>query len=240
MYDSRVSWPEREQARELRAVAPLLANGVVIGPVTFVTTGQQTIGMTSAELLRRNETAGIEIGIGNAAIPIGNWSMGRYTGIGLVQLAVPIPPEAELEPLSISAACATPETRGAPAALVTFSNGKRILIPVHVDPVGGREVVAHLATPHDAVAADLVVDGAPLFAWFPADPALGRKSEVVILALGHPYRLQTFKPRVLPALVELCSLDDLGRALAYHSEERTDLPPAAGEIQSPPNEPVED
>jgi hypothetical protein len=228
-----VTWPERESARELRAVAPLIANGVVIGPVTFVTTGQQTIGLASADLLRRNEPAGLEIGIagGKTTIPMGNWSMGRYTGVGLVQLAVPLPKEAELEPLPIAAACATVEIRGAPAALVAFVGGRRTLIPVHVDPVGHHDVIARLASPEEAVAADVIVDGAPLFAWFPADPALGRKAEVVIVAIGHPYRTQMWKPRAQPALVDLCGLDDLGRALAYHSDERPDLPPAAGEFE---------
>ena len=228
-----MSWSERANARELRAVAPLVARGVVVGAVTFVTTGEQTIGIASADLLRRHDTAGLEIGVtedGETTIPMGSWSMGRYTGIGLVELAVPIPPDATLEPLSIAAACATIETRGSPAAVVAFVHGKRTLIPVHVDPVGGHDLITRLASPIEGVAADALVEGSPIFVWFPATPALGRGSEVVIVAIGHAYRAQTFKPRVLPVLVELCGLDDLGRALAYHSDERPDLPPAAGEF----------
>jgi hypothetical protein len=93
-----------------------------------------------------------------------------------------------------------------------------------------HEVIATLASPIDAAPADAIVDGAPLFAWFAAEPALGRKAETVVVALGQIYRQQAFKPRDQPAAVELVGLEDLGRALAWHSEEVRDLPPATGEF----------
>lgn len=228
-------WDQRASARELRAVAPLVVDGKVIGPVTFVTTGEQTIGIASVEVLRRHESAGIEIGVtpdASQLVPMGNWSMGRYTGIGLVQLAVPIPAGADLEPLPIGHAYATLDTRGAPSALVTFAGGKRVVVPVHVDGIGGRghESVAHLASPIDDPPPGAIVDGAPLFAWFAAEPALGREQETVVVGLGQLYRTQAFKPRDRPALVELIGLEDLGRALSWHSEERPDLAPATGEF----------
>lgn len=95
---------ERDAAIELRATAPLLAGGKPIGTITLVTAGSHTIGFTSAELCRRNEAAGLAVGTkldGSASIPL-KWSMGRYTGVGLVEPTAPIPADAEIAPLPIA------------------------------------------------------------------------------------------------------------------------------------------
>ena len=68
----------------------------------------------------------------------------------------------------------------------------------------------------------------------PADAVLGRKSEVLCVALASPYRAQTFRPRKLAALAELFGLDDLGRALPWQrpgEEDGNDLRQVAGEIR---------
>ncbi len=226
---------EREASKELSAVAPLLAGGKVIGSCTFVTSGTQVLGFTSAELLRVNEGAGFAIATRfdlSATVPIKAWALGRYTGIGLVELGAPLPTDHDVQPLPIAAVCASVDTRGAPAALVTFSSSGRVVIPVHVDAVAGMsDIITRLATPH--IVTDVAVDGAALFAWFPPDPVLGRTSEVVVVAVGHAYRAQILKPRDQPAVAELMGLDDLGRALKWSSDpsQRVELPPTAGEIE---------
>jgi hypothetical protein len=78
------------------------------------------------------------------------------------------------------------------------------------------------------------VEGSALFSWMPADPVLGRKSEVLVVALGITYRRKTFKPREQPALAELVGLDDLGRALPWAEkvvEGSNELGQVAGEIR---------
>lgn len=224
---------ERDAAIELRATAPLLAGGKPIGTITLVTAGSHTIGFTSAELCRRNEAAGLAVGTkldGSASIPL-KWSMGRYTGVGLVEPTAPIPADAEIAPLPIAAVCATIDTRGAPAALIAIHGGKRVVLPVYVDPVGGMDVIARLATPIDAPPADLSIEGCPLFAWFPPERVLGRAAATLVCAIGYHYRQQTFKPRDRPAIAELVGLEDLGRAMPRPTNTRDDPAQVAGELE---------
>ena len=71
-----------------------------------------------------------------------------------------------------------------------------------------------------------------MFAWFPPDPALGRKSEILALALAYAYRQQMYAPRGRPASAELVGLDDLARALPFSSpEQEPELGQVAGEIR---------
>jgi hypothetical protein len=63
---------------------------------------------------------------------------------------------------------------------------------------------------------------------------LGRQSEVIVVALGVPYRSKLYKPRELPALAELFGLEDLGRALPWQAtnpEGSNELGQIAGEIR---------
>jgi hypothetical protein len=228
-----VGQAEREASIELRGVAPLRAGHVTIGPVTLVSSGDQIIGFTSAELLRTNEAAGLSIATkldGSATIPIKAWTMGRYTGIGLVELAKPLPTDSDVTAMSLGAICATVDTRGAPSALVTIHDNKRAVIPVYVDAVGGFEVVARLATPMADPPANILVDGSPIFAWFPAERALGRPAATLACAVGYFYRSQTFKPRERAAVTELVGLEDLGRAMSWKASERPDPKQVAGEF----------
>jgi len=233
-------------AVQLRAVAPLVVTVTkeLVAPVMLVTNGPKTMAVTSAELLRSWEAQQLSIATkldGSELVPIVNWGMGRYSGVGLIEIASPFPSGAEVAPIPIAAICATVDTRGAPAALVTITqNGskyERTLIGVHVDNVdsgGGMsdDVITRLASPIDAGHDAAPIDGAILFAWFPPDPVLGRKSEVLAVALAYPYRMRTFQPRANPAIAELCGLDDLGRALiqAAPAPPRRELGEVKGEI----------
>jgi hypothetical protein len=227
-------------------VAPIVVTATkeLVAPAMLVTNGTKTIAVTSAELLRPWEAQQLSIAIkldGSALVPIATWGMGRYSGVGLVELGGPLPASTEVTPVPIAAICATVDTRGAPAALVTITqtSGKlqRTLIPVHVDNVdsgGGMsdDIITRLASPIDAKDEGAAVDGAILFAWFPPDPVLGRKSEVLAVAMAYSYRIRTFQPRSNPAIAELCGLDDLGRALiqAKPVPQRPELSEVKGEI----------
>jgi hypothetical protein len=149
----------------------------------------------------------------------------------------------EVAPLPLAAACATIETRGAPAALVAIeaaSSGRgfaRRVVPVHVDAVEAGplsdDVIAHLVSPDDARDVKAPIEGAGLFAWLPPDPVLRRPSEIVVVALAITYRRGAFKPRELPPLAELVGLDDLGNVLELNaiSEGSNQLSQIAGEIR---------
>jgi hypothetical protein len=232
-------------AVQLRAVAPLVVTATkeLVAPVMLVTNGQKTIAVTSAELLRSWEAQQLSIATKldcSELVPIATWGMGRYSGVGLVELASPLAAGPEVAPVQIATICATVDTRGAPAALVTITQTgtrcERTLVPVYVDTVdsgGGMsdDVITRLASPIDPAHETAVVDGAILFAWFPPDPVLGRKSEVLAVAMAYPYRVRTFQPRATPAIAELCGLDDLGRALiSTKPAPRPDLPELTGEI----------
>ena len=240
----------RESARELRAIAPLVVTAPtlqLVGPCTLVTNGAQVIAFSSAELLRR---AGEPLAIGltldcEKTIPVTSWSMGRVPHMGVIELGAPFPKDRQgldVEPLLIGSVCATVDTRGAPSAIVTVERGakglKRRVIPVHVDAVDGGgmsdDIITRLASPDAARDVDADIDGAALFSWMPPDPVLGRKSEVLVVALATPYRAKTFKPRSLAALAELFGLDDLGRALPYQAGgtvASNELGQVAGEIR---------
>lgn len=231
---------------QLRAVAPLVVTATkeLVAPVMLVSNGQKTIAVTSAELLRSWDANQLSIATrldGSALVPISTWGMGRYSGVGLVELASPLAPGAEVAAVEIGSICATMATRGAPAALVTITQTgrtlERILIPVDVDTVdsgGGMadDVITRLATPIDGGHLETPIDGGILFAWFPPDPVLGRKSEVLAVAMAYAYRIKSFQPRAHPAIAELCGLDDLGRALisAKPAPARPELNEIKGEI----------
>lgn len=240
----------RESATEVRAIAPLIVKGpqlALVGPCTLVTNGTQTIAFSSAELLRQaGEPLAIALTLDcSKTLPISSWSMGRTPHMGIIELASPFPRDGahDVAPLDLGSVCATVDTRGAPSALVTIEpapNGKgvtRRVIPVHVDAVDGggmSDDLTRLASPDQASDVDARIDGAALVSWMPPDPVLGRKSEVLVVALAVAYRSKVFKPRELPPLAELFGLEDLGRALPWEgsgSEGSNELVQIAGEIR---------
>ena len=230
-------------AREVRSVAPLLVAGQLIGPVTLVRNGDKTIGATDAELLRPHVGAQLSVATmldGSAIVPVGNWGLSRVAGLGLIELASPIETGLDVRPLDLGAVCASVDTRGAPAVLVGIvrdgTGYARSWIPVVVDSddsAGMSDTALRLASPLEDAHVGLAVEGASLFAWFPANPALGRASEVLVLGLAQAYRGFS-KPRERPVLAEIVGLDDFGRALiaAEKTEEREpELLQVAGEIE---------
>jgi hypothetical protein len=246
---------EREAASELRAVAPLVVvrDGVeLVGPCTLVTNGARTVALSSAELLRQApEPLAIALTLdGTKTVRVASWSMGRITGVGIAELAEPFPKSGtDIVPLQLASVSATVDTRGAPSALVTFvREGGRLVrraVPVHVDSIDGGEmsddVLARLASPDDAADSTVPVAGAALFSWMPADPVLGRPSEVVLVALGLVYRQQAFKPRANAPIAELVGLEDLGRALPWEGaqpEGSNELGQVAGEIRADESGPL--
>ena len=243
----------RESAGELRAIAPLVVTGPqlqLVGPCTLVTNGSQTIAFSSAELLRQaGEPLAIALTLDcKKTIPVASWSMGRVANMGIIELGVPFPfkdSKIDVAPLSLGSISATVDTRGAPSALVTVQRAEdgrgimRRVIPVHVDNVDGGgmsdDVLTRLASPDNSDDVDVDIDGGALVSWMPADPVLGRPSEIVFVALSVPYRAKTFKPRALPPLGELFGLEDLGRALPWEGgtakEGSNELGQIAGEIR---------
>lgn len=243
-----VGWDQRDAANELRAVAPLVVQRdtlELVGPCTLVTNGARTVALSSAEVLRQApEPLAIALTLdGKKLVRVASWSMGRIAGVGIAELAEPFPKTGtDIVPLQLASVSATVDTRGAPSALVTFvrDGGKlvRRSVHVHVDAIDAGpmadDVITRLATPDDAADVDAPIDGAPLFTWMPADPVLGRKNEVVVVALGVTYRQKTFKPRANPAIAELVGLEDLGRALPWEGaqpEGSNELGQVAGEIR---------
>lgn len=237
------------EAVQLRAVVPLVvaATRTLVGPAMIVTNNQRAIAVTGSELLRSHDARSLALLTsldGSSSVPVAAWGLGRYSGVGLVELGGPIAATMrDVTPLQLAAVNATVDTRGAPSALVTIvpdgeGRFRRALVPVHVDnvdnPAGmAGDVLARLASPIDPADATQPVAGAVLFTWFPSDPVLGRKSEVVAVALAYPYTLGTFRPRDQPAIAELLGLDDLGRALisaAEPPEQRPELEQVTGEI----------
>lgn len=232
-------------AVQLRSVAPLVdaSTKQLLGPVMLVTNGDKTIGITNSEIVRPHEPSKLAIAAsfdGARLEPVANWYLGRYSGVALIEVG-DIESD-DITPLSIGAICATAETRGAPSALVTIvaKDGKlvREVVPVHVDnsDAGGMsDDITRLASPMEPEHVDLMIDGAVLFSWFPPDPVLGRKSEVLAVGIAYPYTLGIFKPRELPPFAELLGLDDLGRALIQAASEpqhpdRPELHTVTGEI----------
>ena len=214
----------------------------LVGAVTLVEYHGRTIGVTSAELLRPHHGRTLRVFIdldGSRAVDVASVTQGRYAGVGLVELGTQIPAGAGVKPLTIDHVCATSDTRGAPAGILAIVpvDGKlqRVFVAVHVDGDDGggmSDTITRLATPLEPAHVDLDVEGSPVFAWFPPDPALGRKGEVLAVAIACPYRARTAKPRDLPVIAELVALDDLGRALisANEHDARPELKQVAGEI----------
>ena len=59
-------------------MAPLLIDGVLIGPVTLVRNGDKTIGVTDAELLRPHVGAALTVATmldGSATAAVGHWGL---------------------------------------------------------------------------------------------------------------------------------------------------------------------
>jgi len=216
-------------------VAPLVAvvgnTQQLVGAVTIVENAGKTLGVTSAELLRPHHGAKLRVLVeldGREYVDVMGIGLGRYAGIGLLELAKSIPVDADVKPLTLDHVCATNDTRGAPAGILAIipigGTYERMLIPVYVDNDDGggmSDVVTRIASPLEPAHADLAIEGCPLFAWFPPVPALGRKGEVLAVALAYPYRARTAKPRALPPIAELIALDDLGRALISTQEHDT-------------------
>jgi hypothetical protein len=232
---------------ELRAVAPLVAvvdgSQQLVGAVTLVEHGGKTMGVTSGELLRAHATMKLRVLTsldGSTHVDVMGIGIGRYTGLGLLELAKSIADDGDVQPLTIDHVCATSDTQGAPAGIVTIANGEggvlqRLLVAVHVDNDNGggmSDTTTRLATPLDPAHAKLVVEGCPVFAWFPPNPALGRSGEVLVVAVAYPYRAAIAQPRELPVIAELLALDDLGRALIspHAHDSREELGQVAGEI----------
>jgi hypothetical protein len=229
---------------ELRAVAPLVIASTrqLVGACTLVSNGTTTIGFTSSELLRvvANQPLAIATKLdGSQLIPLATWGPGTYTGLGLCAFATPfvVDPRLDVMPIAIGSVCASVDNRGAPTVLVSIlpaSNGfARVPVPVWVDTIGdASDVVARLLTTHESGDASVAVEGAPVFARFPPNAALGRPAETLALALAYAYRAGTYAPRGRPAIGEIVGLDDLGRALPYTApEHEPSLPNVAGEIR---------
>jgi len=215
-------------------VAPLVvpeADGLrLAGPCMLVTNGSHAIAVASAEVLRR---AGDSLAIltqldGSTYIAIKAWQLARHAGLGIVDLGEAAAFTSEVQPLHLESVSATLETRGAPAALVAFAQQGKVFerVAIAVDAIsddggGMSDEITRLAIPHEPPPA-LLVDGAPLFAWMPANPVLGRPSEVVAVALGVTPRANSSHRA---ALAELASLEDIGRVLPW--AEQTPPPQAA-------------
>lgn len=235
-------------------MAPLVAvvgdGQQLVGAVTLVENAGKTIGVTSAELLRPHTTAKLRVLTeldGSQFVEVAGIAMGRYAGVGLLELARPVPADADVKPLSIDHVCATTDTRGAPAGTVSIipagDTFARLLIGVHVDADDGggmSDTITRLASPIEPAHVDLEVEGCPVFAWFPPNPALGRPGETLLVAIAYPYRARTAKPRELPVLAELLGLDDLGRALisTQAHDTRPELSQVAGEIVDDADDPL--
>lgn len=230
-------------APELRAVAPLLVDGTLIGPVTLVQNGGKTIGATDAELLRPHVGAKLLIATsldGKSTIEVANWGLSRHAGLGLLDLATPVSGGRDVTPLGLGAVCATLDNRGSGSALVGIvreGNGfARSWVPVQIDIDDGgmSDVPQRLASPIDDAHVGAQIAGASLFSWFAPNPALGRTSEVLVMGLAISYR-GFAKPRDRPVIGEIVGLDDLGRALmagAKLEEREPELRQVAGEINS--------
>jgi hypothetical protein len=217
----------------------------LVGSCTLVTNGVHTAAFASAEVLRQAPDP-LVIAVNfdlSRTVPVPTWMQGRHAAIGIIDLATTFPRDGKLdvEPVAISAVCATVDTRGGAAALVTIREieGKysRHVVSVQVDSVDGAgmsDEPTRLASPFEEAEAAGITQGGALFAWLPADPVLGRKSETVVVALGVPYLAKIFKPRDLPPIAELVGLEDLGRAVMWNAEmveSGNDLAVVAGEIR---------
>jgi hypothetical protein len=223
-------------------VAPLFADGTWIGAAIVVQNGDKTIAATDAEVVRPFVGKKLAIATqldGTATIAIVNWGLSRHAGLGLLDLATPVPAARDVIALDLGAVCASVDARGSAAALVGIvRHGERyarswIPVQLDIDDGGMADVPARIASPLDDADVGAKVAGAALFAWFPPNPALGRASEVLVLGLAQAYR-GFAKPRERPVLAEILGLDDLGRALitaTKAAEREPELVQVAGEIE---------
>jgi hypothetical protein len=229
-------------ARELRSVAPLLANGKLVGAVTLVHNAGRTIGVADAELLRPHVGAELTVATkldGSQVVAVGHWGLSRNAGLGLIELAAPVERGLDVRPLELGAVCGTVDPHGAQSALIGIvSDGAgfaRAWVPVAIDrddSAGSGNASGPLASPLEDAHVGLNIDGASLFAWFPPIPALRRASEVALLGMARAYR-GFAKPRERPVIAEIVGLDDLGRALIAGKppeEREPELSQVAGEI----------
>ena len=232
----------RADAPELRCVAPLVvldAGGPrLVGPCMLVTNGSHAIAVASAEVLRRSgEPLAILTRLdGSTHLAIPAWQLARHAALGIVDLGEGVAFTPDVHPLHLASVSATMETRGAPAALVAFAQRDRAFerVAIAVDAVsddggGMSDEIVRLAIPHEPAPA-LPADGAALFAWMPADPVLGRGSEVVAVAVGVAPRANSSHRA---ALAELASLEDIGRVLPWAEQTpppQDALEQVAGEI----------
>jgi hypothetical protein len=225
-------------------VAPLVTLGdkpTFVGPCTIVTNDERAVAFSSAEILRRAaEPLVIYTRLdGSSSIPVKAWQLGMRGGVGLIDIPPGTAFSTDVHPLHLSSVYATLDIRGAPAGVVSFTASfERRVIGVHVDnadPTG--EDALWLATAASTDDDGVEIDGAPLFAWIPPDPVLGRGSEVVIVALAVTYQQGALAPRKRPPLAELVGLDDLSRVLPWAEQTpppRAELEQVAGEIGAPP------
>lgn len=225
----------RESAPQVRCVAPVVVvtNGgaKLVGPCVLVSNGAHAIALASAELLRK---AGEPLAIvtrldGSATLPIKAWHLGRHPAIGVIDLGDSSAFTPEVRPIGLEVLSASVDTRGAPAALVGLRMEAgvfaRIAVGVQlvVDDGGGMsDEVTRLAVPQERMPDGAQLDGAPLFAWMPADPVLARPSEVVVVALGIAPRTRTFGSYA--PIAELVGLEDAAVALPWLEQ-----PPVAQE-----------
>jgi hypothetical protein len=207
----------------------------------LVTNGAHAIAVASSEVLRQ---AGEPLAIltrldGSSHIAVAAWLLATDAALGIIDLGEGAAFSVDVHPLHLASLSAAVETRGAPAALVTFSQTAgafaRVAIDVSVvaDDGGGMiDEVTRLAIPLEPAPA-VLTDGAPLFAWMPPDPVLGRGSEVIAVALGVTPRPRVYLPQAQPPLAELVALADAGRALPWVEATpppQTGLVQVAGEI----------
>jgi len=183
---------------------------------------------------------------GSATLLTGDWMIGRYAGVGLIDIDDDIPPNHEIQPLSVDAVHASLDVHGAASAIVTIEASglgfERSLIPIDIDRDEGGELsdqIAYLASPLHPAHVSAPVVGAIAFAWLPPEPALGRPGEVVAFGLSHAYT-GTRKLRATSPIAELVSLEDLGRALiGMGGQTGTELDSVTGEIASDSDDPLE-
>ncbi|MBA3391263.1 MAG: hypothetical protein H0T89_01400, partial [Deltaproteobacteria bacterium] len=166
-------------------MAPLVTAGEtqqLVGSVTLVVHGGKTLAVTSAELLRPLQATPLAVMTkldGSAQIAVAAFGVGRYAGVALLELASTVPESADVVPLSIDHVSAIPDSRGAPAAIVTIvprdgGGHDRLLIAVHVDTDDGdgmSDALTRLASPLEPAHVGAAIEGAPVFAWYPSDPA---------------------------------------------------------------------
>lgn len=210
----------------------------LLAPCILVTNGARTIALASAEVLRK---AGEEIAIatrldGSTLLPIKAWHLGRHPAIGVIDLGDAAFTD-EVRPIELTVILASGDARGAPAALIGLRLDAgvfaRIAVGVHIvrdDGGGMSDVITRHAVTQERLPDGVILDGSSLFAWMPADPVLGRASEVVAIALGVVPRTQVFG--AYAPVCELVGLEDAAIALPWLEQPQVQEAPSqvAGEI----------